>query len=60
MGTRDLKATFGKGQKHEINVSTYQMCILMLFNSTESLSYKDIEANSKISYALRQKSQILF
>ncbi|KAI7979060.1 Cullin-3A [Camellia lanceoleosa] len=29
MGSADLKATFGKGQKHELNVSTYQMCILM-------------------------------
>ncbi|KAM0936356.1 putative cullin protein, neddylation [Dioscorea sansibarensis] len=42
MGTADLKATFGKGQKHELNVSTYQMCILMLFNSSDHLSYKEI------------------
>uniref|UniRef100_A0A2P2MAG6 Cullin family profile domain-containing protein n=1 Tax=Rhizophora mucronata TaxID=61149 RepID=A0A2P2MAG6_RHIMU len=43
MGTADIKATFGKGQKHELNVSTYQMCILMLFNNADQLSYKEIE-----------------
>lgn len=43
MGTADLKATFGKNQKHELNVSTYQMCILMLFNSADRLSCKEIE-----------------
>ncbi|XP_059670320.1 cullin-3A-like [Cornus florida] len=48
MGTADLKATFGKGQKHELNVSTYQMCILMLFNSTDRLSYKEIEQATEI------------
>ncbi|RWR89492.1 cullin-3A-like protein isoform X1 [Cinnamomum micranthum f. kanehirae] len=48
MGTADLKATFGKGQKHELNVSTYQMCILMLFNSADHLSYKEIEQATEI------------
>ncbi|KAI7979567.1 Cullin-3A [Camellia lanceoleosa] len=43
MGSADLKATFGKGQKHELNVSTYQMCILMLFNSADQASYKEID-----------------
>ncbi|KAK8516798.1 hypothetical protein V6N13_080895 [Hibiscus sabdariffa] len=43
MGTADIKATFGKGQKHELNVSTYQMCVLMLFNNADRLSYKEIE-----------------
>ncbi|KAL0014086.1 hypothetical protein SO802_001155 [Lithocarpus litseifolius] len=43
MGTADLKAIFGKGQKHELNVSTYQMCVLMLFNNADQLSYKEIE-----------------
>ncbi|KAF7819700.1 cullin-3A-like [Senna tora] len=43
MGTADLKATFGKGQKHELNVSTYQMCVLMLFNNADRLTYKEIE-----------------
>lgn len=48
MGTADLKATFGKGQKHELNVSTYQMCILMLFNSSDRSSYKEIEQATEI------------
>ncbi|URE05248.1 Cullin protein neddylation domain [Musa troglodytarum] len=43
MGTADLKATFAKGQKHELNVSTYQMCVLMLFNSADRLSCKEIK-----------------
>ncbi|URE14690.1 Cullin protein neddylation domain [Musa troglodytarum] len=48
MGTADIKATFGKGQKHELNVSTYQMCILMLFNSADQLTYREIEQGTDI------------
>uniref|UniRef100_A0A1D1YZF6 Cullin-3B n=1 Tax=Anthurium amnicola TaxID=1678845 RepID=A0A1D1YZF6_9ARAE len=48
MGTADLKATFGKNQKHELNVSTYQMCVLMLFNSADCLTYKEIEQATEI------------
>uniref|UniRef100_A0A0A9CVM7 Cullin family profile domain-containing protein n=1 Tax=Arundo donax TaxID=35708 RepID=A0A0A9CVM7_ARUDO len=48
MGTADIKATFGKGQKHELNVSTYQMCVLMLFNSADGLTYKEIEQDTQI------------
>lgn len=48
MGTADLKATFGKGQKHELNVSTYQMCVLMLFNNADCLTYKEIEQATEI------------
>ena len=47
MGTAE-KATFGKGQKHELNVSTYQMCVLMLFNKADRLSYKEIELATEI------------
>ncbi|XP_076891601.1 cullin-3A-like [Bidens hawaiensis] len=43
MGSGDIKATFPGGQKHELNVSTYQMCVLMLFNNADQLSYKEIE-----------------
>ena len=41
-GTADIRATF-KHKKHEINVSTYQMVILLMFNDLpegESLSYE--------------------
>ncbi|GMH01712.1 hypothetical protein Nepgr_003551 [Nepenthes gracilis] len=48
MGTADIKATFGKGQKHELNVSTYQMCVLMLFNNADRLTYKEIEQATEI------------
>lgn len=48
MGTADIKATFGKGQKHELNVSTYQMCVLMLFNSADGLTYREIEQATEI------------
>ncbi|KAI8541639.1 hypothetical protein RHMOL_Rhmol08G0077600 [Rhododendron molle] len=48
MGYADIKATFGKGQRHELNVSTYQMCILMLFNSADRLSYREIEQATEI------------
>ncbi|KNA14415.1 hypothetical protein SOVF_107790 [Spinacia oleracea] len=48
MGTADIKATFSKGQKHELNVSTFQMCVLMLFNNTDRLSYREIEQATEI------------
>ncbi|KAH9609527.1 hypothetical protein KSS87_023476 [Heliosperma pusillum] len=48
MGTADIKATFGKGQKHELNVSTYQMCVLMLFNNADRLTYREIELATEI------------
>ncbi|KAL3622406.1 Cullin-3A [Castilleja foliolosa] len=48
MGTADLLATFGNGQKYELNVSTYQMCVLMLFNNTDRLSYGEIEQATTI------------
>ncbi|CAA0822293.1 Cullin-3A [Striga hermonthica] len=48
MGTADLRATFGNGQKYELNVSTYQMCVLMLFNNTDRLTYREIEQATEI------------
>ncbi|OQR97765.1 transmembrane protein, partial [Thraustotheca clavata] len=48
MGTADIKAAFGfesTMQRHELTVSTYQMCLLMLFNDErEAWSYRDIAA----------------
>mgnify|MGYP003866133153 CR=1 FL=1 len=35
------KAKF-KSRRHEINVSTYQMCVLLLFNTEDTLSYAQI------------------
>lgn len=55
MGTADIRATFqrsnGKVQRHELNVSTYAMVILILFNDVppgESLTYEDIQARTRI------------
>lgn len=47
MGSADLRATFSGG-RHELNVSTYQMCILLLFNSADTLSYADIATQTAI------------
>ena len=40
----------GKGgpRKHIIQVSTYQMCILVLFNNRERLSYEEIQSETDI------------
>eukprot|EP00249_Psilotum_nudum_P003831 c17326_g1_i1 orf=2-220(+) len=55
-----MKATFAKGQKHELNVSTYQMCILTLFNSADQLTYREIEQGTGIpSMDLKRSLQSL-
>ncbi|KAI9376243.1 Cullin [Aspergillus egyptiacus] len=55
MGTADIRATFqrsnGKTQRHELNVSTYAMIILLLFNDVptgEFLTFEDIQARTRI------------
>ncbi|PSC70166.1 cullin 3 [Micractinium conductrix] len=49
LGTADIKAVFGNGsRKHEIQCSTYQMAVLLLFNDAENLSFEDIQADTKI------------
>lgn len=35
-------------KKHELNVSTYHMCILLLFNEVDQLSYSDIQTATGI------------
>lgn len=37
----DIKMQWGD-KKHELNVSTYHMCILLLFNEADRHSYQDI------------------
>lgn len=41
MGNADIKMQWGD-KKHELNVSTYHMCILLLFNEADRHSYQDI------------------
>jgi len=47
MGSADLKALFS-GRRYEINVSTYLMCVLLLFNSADSLTYGEISTATEI------------
>ena len=51
----DLRADFG-GRKHELNVSTYQMAILVLFNTADSLSYLELQAATNIPAADLKRS----
>ncbi|CAE8712684.1 unnamed protein product, partial [Polarella glacialis] len=46
-GLADVKALMPKS-RHELNVTTFQMCILMLFNSHQTLSYQDIQLQTNI------------
>jgi len=56
MGSAELKAQFSKKQ---LNVSTYQMVILLMFNDRSDLSYKEIQEASGIPFAdLKKKSSI--
>jgi cullin 3 len=55
MGTADIRAVFrrsdGKTARHELNVSTYAMIILLLFNDIpigESLSFEEIRTRTMI------------
>ena len=50
MGNVDLRARFVP-RKHEINTSTYQACILMLFNAVDTMSYSDIAETTGIPAA---------
>ena len=47
-GTAEIKATFGEGRKHELIVSTYQMCILMLFNESSTKTLTEIAEATNI------------
>ena len=50
-GGADLKACFGSGtdiRRYEFMVSTYQMCILLLFNDVDVLTYEQIRSRTQI------------
>ncbi|CAL1143476.1 unnamed protein product [Cladocopium goreaui] len=46
-GFADIKAQMPK-TKHELNVTTYQMCILMLFNQQTTWTYQDLAVRTNI------------
>jgi len=55
MGSADLNATFFSKKdgalvprKHIMSVSTYQMCVLMLFNKKERITYEEIAQETEI------------
>lgn len=56
MGTVEIRATFGKGKRHELNVSTYQAAVLELFNDSAELSFDDIHAATAIPTADLKRS----
>lgn len=51
-GAAELKATFGTGpdklRRHELCVSTYQMCILLLFNTNDCLTLRQVRTQTQI------------
>jgi cullin 3 len=56
LGSADIRATFtrpdGKIKRHELNVSTYAMVILLLFNdlpADQFLTYEEIQARTSIA-----------
>jgi cullin 3 len=67
MGTVDIRTTFrranGKVQRHDLNVSTYAMIILLLFQdlpSSQCLTFEEIEAQTNIpAYELIRNLQSL-
>jgi len=57
-GSADLKASFPSGRK-ELNVSTYQMCILLLFNDHISLSLEHIRQACNIAEEVELRRHLL-
>lgn len=47
MGTADIR-TYGFSKHYELNVSTYQMSILLLFNNAEMNTFGDISTQTQI------------
>eukprot|EP00475_Leptophrys_vorax_P035106 TRINITY_DN57500_c0_g2_i2.p1 TRINITY_DN57500_c0_g2~~TRINITY_DN57500_c0_g2_i2.p1 ORF type:complete len:512 (-),score=153.39 TRINITY_DN57500_c0_g2_i2:54-1589(-) len=47
LGTAQLFCMFKEGQK-EIEVQTYQMCIMMLYNEKDSFTYSEIQDRTQI------------
>lgn len=48
LGTVTVKATF-EGKTYELSLSTYQAVILVLFNSTEAITVKDLSESLQLS-----------
>lgn len=52
VGAAELRATFGSGpdkyRRHELCVSSYQMCILLLFNNKDTLTLAQIRTHTHV------------
>ena len=57
-GSADIKANFPSGRK-ELNVSTYQMCILLLFNDHASLPLEHIRQACNIDEEVELRRHLL-
>ena len=55
MGSADMKAIFGT-RRYEINVSTLLMAVLLLFNSSDTLTYNEIASATEIPAAELQRA----
>jgi cullin 3 len=49
LGTADIKCSFQRS--HELTVSTYQMCVLMLFNDRREISFREMVDMTKVNPA---------
>jgi cullin 3 len=47
-GAAELRANFPGGRRHELCVSTYQMCILLLFNEEDTITLGQVRARTQI------------
>ncbi len=59
MGTAVIRLNLSCGRWHELHVSTYQMCILMLLNSNDELSFSAISKSVNISDAAELERHLL-
>jgi len=59
-GYAEVRAKIGNGgtKRYEMSVSTYQMCILMLFNDKPSVTYHDLIQTMQVSET-ELKSQLI-
>jgi len=55
VGTAEIRATF-TSRTYRLTVSTYQMCILLLFNKSNELSFKAIEEATNIPFNYLKKA----
>ncbi|KAI8886688.1 Cullin-domain-containing protein [Backusella circina FSU 941] len=49
MGTADIRAHFDNGKHHTLNLSTYGMIVLLLFNDHDDLTYTEIKTATQIA-----------